>query len=111
MSQSTVISIKSYMTASTFSSLHLLTLSRLIPDSENNRRDIFRKARSLEAFKAEKVLQTWRVQFERRIVQGEPSDGHVALAYRDNKLNLYFAKRSVDSRKSREELTELLLDF
>jgi hypothetical protein len=65
----------------------------------------------LEAFKAEKVLQTWRVTFEGRTVHGEPTDGHVALAYTDNMLKLYFTKRSVGSRKSREELTELLHDF
>jgi hypothetical protein len=88
-----------------------LTRSSLIPDSENNRRDIFRKVESLEAFKAEKVLQTYRVTFEGRTVHGEPADGHVALAYTDGTLSIYFTKRSMNSRKSREELTELLHDF
>jgi hypothetical protein len=83
----------------------------LVPDTETKRRRIFQQLRAVEAYRAPGVIQHWSVQYNHRIVQGEPETGHVALKSDDTSLHIYFAEGSTETSRSKRELVERLSSF
>jgi hypothetical protein len=106
-----VLPNKAFQPATEFSSIAVLTISRLVPDTETNRQRIFQQLRAVEAYRAPKVIQHWSVQHYRRTVQGEPEIGHVALKSDDTSLHIYFAEGSTGTSRSKRELVERLSSF
>jgi hypothetical protein len=84
---------------------------RLIPDNEVNRLKIFQQARVVSISKAPRVIQSWSVKYKNQIIQGEPEDGFVALSSNDSALHIYFAEKTMGSRRSNSEFVEKLSSF
>jgi hypothetical protein len=57
------------------------------------------------------VIQSWSVKYKNQIIQGEPEDGFVALSSNDSTLHIYFAEKTMGSRRSNSELVEKLSSF
>lgn len=84
---------------------------RLIPDNEVNRLKIFQQLRAVSISKAPRVIQSWSVKYKNQTIQGEPEDGFVALSSNDSALHIYFAEKTMGSRRSNSELVEKLSSF
>jgi hypothetical protein len=84
---------------------------RLIPDNEVNRMKIFQQLRAVSVSKAPRVIQSWSVKYGNEIIQGEPEDGFVALGSNDTALQIYFAEKTMGTRRSNSELVEKLSSF
>jgi hypothetical protein len=84
---------------------------RLIPDNEVNRLKIFQQLRVVSISKAPRVIQSWSVKYKNQIIQGEPEDGFVALSSNDSALHIYFAEKTMGSRRSNSEFVEKLSSF
>jgi len=72
---------------------------------------VFQQLRAVSVSKAPRVIQSWSVKYKNEIVQGEPEDGFVALGSDDRALHIYFAEKTMGSRKSNSELVEKLSSF
>ena len=57
------------------------------------------------------MIQSWSVKYGNQIIQGEPEDGFVALSSSDRALHIYFAEKTMGSRRSNSELVEKLSSF
>jgi hypothetical protein len=57
------------------------------------------------------VIQSWSVKYKDQTIQGDPEDGFVALSSNDRALHIYFAEKTMGSRKSNSELVEKLSSF
>jgi len=57
------------------------------------------------------VIQSWSVTFGGQTIQGLPEEGYVALSSTDTALHVYFAEKSMGSRRSNSELVEKLYSF
>jgi hypothetical protein len=72
---------------------------------------IFQQFRTVSVSKAPRVIQSWSVKYGNQTIQGEPEDGFVALSSNDGKLHIYFAEKTIGSRRSNSELVEKLSSF
>jgi hypothetical protein len=72
---------------------------------------IFQQLRAVWVSKAPSVIQSWSVKYGNQIIQGEPEDGFVALSSGDRALHIYFAEKTMGSRRSNSELVEKLSSF
>ena len=72
---------------------------------------IFQQFRTVSVSKAPRVIQSWSVKYGNQIIHGEPEDGFVALSSNDGALHIYFAEKTMGSRRSNSELVEKLSSF
>jgi hypothetical protein len=72
---------------------------------------IFQQLRAVSVSKAPRVIQSWSVKYLNQTIHGEPEDGCVAMSSNDTSLHIYFAEKTMGSRRSNSELVEKLSSF